>query len=756
MVILHSDHCLQCKVLKLLLTIITFILFASDHSGGTPTVILFYQSAANVRSHCFFKKGVVMPSSYVFLRQSKIIAVLLFITLIGSSALAQPEIFNPDFQDDHGFFGVARDWTPFGGNKWESVWDPQRSFTQGMADTPPGQSGGVYQQIAVTSGQTYRLQVFGKTTRSAYALALGVDPTGSNEPAAADFTVLSNASGWTRLTTEFVARASQVTIFLAGDNTSSSYLWGAWVQFDQVTIDSIGPINAPPVALASADPTSGTAPLTVQFKGDSSNDPDGNPISFYWEFDDGSPPGFETNPSHVFENPGDYTVTLDVEDDQGAAATTDIQITVNGANERLVNGDFSRGLFGWSMWRERGDLQANTDAQGRLQLSGTNHNGGLYQQFITGGAGTVLNVEGFWASAPTVANGQWIEVLAINGPRQPVDGEDVNAGQADVVMIYKNDTWTSPGGWSGTMSQTAAAHAAGSFVADDEVATIILKSGNLPGVYSGAIFDDMIVSGSAAPPPPPINHPPTAEAQIAPLSGPAPLPVSFDAGNSSDPDEGPLSFSWDFGDGLLATGIQASHIYESEGTYDVILTVADDRGAQDSMTLTVTVTAPEPPPDPPQLPTDWDERLSALGIYLIEADVPGGSAYWKLIRAQFESDGSILPPPGGGSESNGTHAIYYKTLDADGRPIAGQKVVASWPTGSPANFVTHYTKGSGYDDYWGNFALYGGWCPYYPTGGHGSYGAYVADAPSDQVWGMGLPCNRHVSYRLTWQYTLRP
>jgi PKD repeat protein len=701
------------------------------------------------------KKGVDMSSSNVVLRLSNMFAAFLIIMIIGFSVSAQPEIINPDFQDDNGFFSVARGWTSFGGNKWESVWDPNRSFTQGIADTPPGQLGGVYQQIAVTPGQTYRLEVFAKTTRSAYALALGVDPAGSNDPSAAYFNIFSDASGWTQLSAEFTARASQVTVFLAGKNTSNSYLWGSWAQFDQVALESGGPTNTPPQALASADQTSGTAPLEVHFQGDSSYDPDGDPVSFHWEFDDDSPPGSEPNPSHVFANAGVYSVTLSVEDDQGASDTTQIQITVSGANVRQVNGDFSRGLFGWSMWRERGELQAYIDAQDRLQLSGTGHNGGLYQQIITGGPGTVLNVQGFWASNPTAANSQWVEVLVINGPRQPVDGQDVHAGQADVVMIYKNDTWASPGGWSGAMNQTAAVNAAGGFVAGDEVATIILKSGNLPGVYSGAIFDDITVSGLTAPPPP-VNHPPAAEAQVEPSSGPAPLAVSFDAGNSSDPDEDPLSFSWDFGDGQQAAGSRVSHIYEVEGSYDVTLTVADDGGERDSITLTINVTAPEPPTQPPQIPADWDERLSELGIYLIEAGVPSGTWYWKLIQAQFESDGSILPPPGGGSESNGTHAIYYKTLDADGHPIAGQKVVASWPTANPDNFIEHYTKGPGYDDYWGNFALYGGWCPYYPEGGHGPYGAYVADAPSDRVWGMGLPCNRHVSFRLTWQYTVRP
>ena len=170
----------------------------------------------------------------------------------------------------------------------------------------------------------------------------------------------------------------------------------------------------------------------------------------------------------------------------------------------IQNGDFAGGLAGWSSWTERGSLGA-TVANGQLQIASANHNGGLYQQFATGGAGSALEVAGFWASGPTVAQSQWAEVLVINGPRLPVNGQDVNASQADVVLAYKNDTWSSPGGWSGAMELTSPVASTPRFTAADDVATIVLKSGNLGGLPTGTRFDDVRVTrtDSAPPPPPP-------------------------------------------------------------------------------------------------------------------------------------------------------------------------------------------------------------------------------------------------------------
>jgi PKD repeat protein len=54
--------------------------------------------------------------------------------------------------------------------------------------------------------------------------------------------------------------------------------------------------------------------------------------------------------------------------------------------------------------------------------------------------------------------------------------------------------------------------------------------------------------------------------------------VALDAGGSSDPDGGPLSFVWDLGDGLSATGETIRHGYLQPGSYTVRLSAMDGSG----------------------------------------------------------------------------------------------------------------------------------------------------------------------------------
>ncbi len=86
--------------------------------------------------------------------------------------------------------------------------------------------------------------------------------------------------------------------------------------------------NTPPTAAASATPTSGVAPLSVQFSSSGSSDPDGDPITFSWNFGDGSAASTAPNPQHTYSANGTYTAVLTVSDNRGGTATASVVITV--------------------------------------------------------------------------------------------------------------------------------------------------------------------------------------------------------------------------------------------------------------------------------------------------------------------------------------------------------------------------------------------------------------------------------------------
>lgn len=97
---------------------------------------------------------------------------------------------------------------------------------------------------------------------------------------------------------------------------------------------STGTISAPPLvqnqapmAVASADVTSGKAPLVVTFDSSASTDSDGTITGYSWDFKDGRF-STEANPSHKFTKAGTYEVTLTVTDDGGMTASDFITINV--------------------------------------------------------------------------------------------------------------------------------------------------------------------------------------------------------------------------------------------------------------------------------------------------------------------------------------------------------------------------------------------------------------------------------------------
>jgi glucose/arabinose dehydrogenase len=93
-------------------------------------------------------------------------------------------------------------------------------------------------------------------------------------------------------------------------------------------ITYVGNVNRPPNAIATADVTNGLAPLTVNFSGSTSTDPDGDPLTYAWNFGDGTT-GSGVTVQHTYTVNGNYNAVLTVTDTGGLpSATAPLVITV--------------------------------------------------------------------------------------------------------------------------------------------------------------------------------------------------------------------------------------------------------------------------------------------------------------------------------------------------------------------------------------------------------------------------------------------
>jgi glucose/arabinose dehydrogenase len=85
--------------------------------------------------------------------------------------------------------------------------------------------------------------------------------------------------------------------------------------------------NQAPIANASANVTSGPAPLSVNFSSAGSSDPEGQSLTYSWDFGDGTT-STAANPSHTYNVAGPYTVRLTVSDGVNSTISTPISIEV--------------------------------------------------------------------------------------------------------------------------------------------------------------------------------------------------------------------------------------------------------------------------------------------------------------------------------------------------------------------------------------------------------------------------------------------
>lgn len=79
--------------------------------------------------------------------------------------------------------------------------------------------------------------------------------------------------------------------------------------------------------IVDAEPDFGAPPLTVNFT--TEIDCTGSPVTYSWDFGDGTTGGNEPNPTHVYEKPGDYIATVTAKAPDGGEGSDEIDITVD-------------------------------------------------------------------------------------------------------------------------------------------------------------------------------------------------------------------------------------------------------------------------------------------------------------------------------------------------------------------------------------------------------------------------------------------
>ena len=115
---------------------------------------------------------------------------------------------------------------------------------------------------------------------------------------------------------------------------------------------------------------------------------------------------------------------------------------------------------------------------------------------------------------------------------------------------------------------------------------------NNPGTYTATltVYDSRAGTGTTTLPinVGTTNQPPLATVSANPISGAAPLAVSFSSSGSSDPDGTVTAYLWDFGDGATSASPNPSHTYTAPGVYNATLTVTDNWGATGTASLSIT------------------------------------------------------------------------------------------------------------------------------------------------------------------------
>ncbi|MCP3915545.1 MAG: PKD domain-containing protein [bacterium] len=320
--------------------------------------------------------------------------------------------------------------------------------------------------------------------------------------------------------------------------------------------------GSPPTADFTGSPTSGNAPLSVNFSDSSS----GQVSGWAWDFGDGGS-STSQNPSHTYTSSGTYTVSMTASGPGGAdTRTRNNYITVNATPPTAeffgnpTNGNIPLNVsftnqasgevnsYSWSFGDGSTSSQANP--------SHTYTNAGTYNVSLT--------VSGPGGSDSETKNGY---ITATVGAPEADFAGFPTVGNTPHTVIFSDLTTGTATSWSwnfgdgGTSSAQNPQHTYNTSGVFNVSLTATGPGGSDTETKNGYITV--------------FSSPPTSNFFGNPTSGSAPLNVAFTNTASGEVS----SYNWSFGDGATSSAPNPSHTYTTAGTYNVALTVSGPGGS---------------------------------------------------------------------------------------------------------------------------------------------------------------------------------
>ncbi|WP_235284827.1 PKD domain-containing protein, partial [Methanosarcina sp. 2.H.T.1A.15] len=332
-------------------------------------------------------------------------------------------------------------------------------------------------------------------------------------------------------------------------------------------------IDILPTADFTANPTSGSAPLSVLF-----TDRSQNATSRSWKFGDGTT-STDRNPTHTYSLAGKYTVNLTVSNPNGTDSKTAVITVLEKEIVILPTADFNTNVTsGYAPLAVLfTDLSQNATSRS--------------WKFGDGTSSTDRNPTHTYSLA-----GDYTVNLTVSNP----NGTDsktavINVLEKEIVILPVADFTASPTSGSAPLSvqfndrsQNALSRSwnfgDGTTSADRNPThtyslegkyTVSLTVRNLDGINSKTAVITVLEKE--------IDILPIADFTANPTSGSAPLSVLF-----TDRSQNATSRSWNFGDGTTSTDRNPAHTYSLAGDYTVNLTAVNTNGT-DSKTAVITV-----------------------------------------------------------------------------------------------------------------------------------------------------------------------